>query len=82
MTLPKQSKLLDGPMGLVYIWNLDNGYTFSCISLYTHFQKIYKAKYEMFIMDSHGNSIEGSNVEKFTSSVAILERTLEYAKSL
>lgn len=76
------TKLIDGPLGLVYNWKLENGYSFSVISLFSYFQRQYNAKYEILIINPKGDYIEAELPNKYTSSIDDLNETLQFVKAL
>lgn len=74
----KQDELIDGPMGLVYIWN-SNSRRLVVISLFTHYQRIYGEKYEVKIMDGM-NEVE-SDLEPYTSDRSLIEKYVRQFKN-
>lgn len=54
----KHTRINDGPMGPAYVWELDNGYGFIVIDLFSHYQNMYGEKYEVLVRNPAGNYIE------------------------
>ena len=74
----KQDELLDGPMGLVYIWN-SKGKHLVVINLFSHYEKIYGEKYEVKVMEGL-NEVE-SEFEAYTSDKSLIETYIRKFKN-
>ena len=74
----KQDELIDGPMGLVYIWN-SKGKRLVIISLFSHYARIYGEKYEIKVMEN-GHEVE-SDFEPYTSDLSLIEKYIRKFKN-
>lgn len=68
-------------MGPAYVWELDNGYGFIVIDLFSHYKNMYGEKYEILVRNPKGNYIEErSNIH--TSSLTEIEEKMKLTEEL